>query len=227
MRAMILAAGKGKRLRPLTATRPKPLVHLAGKPLIDYALSSLSRAGVTNCIINLNYLGEQISNYVGSGEKWGMRIVYSREYLDLQTGGGVLKALPLLGGRQPFLLMNADLLHNFSLRRLILQAARAGPLAHLVLTPAAYGKGDFSLRHNLVVIGGDYTFCGISIIHPMLFLNARRRSFPLKDLLVRAVHQGRVSGEVHRGLFIDLGTPAQLASAESQVMKEEGVGAGK
>ncbi len=219
MRAMILAAGKGKRLRPLTATKPKPLVPLAGKPLIDYALASLSRAGVVNCVINLNYLGEQISNYVGSGERWGMQILYSREYLDLQTGGGVLKALPLLGGRQPFLLINADLLHNFSLRRLTLRAANMGPLAHLVLVPTAYGKGDFSLKRNLVVIGGDYTFCGISIIHPLLFLNASRRSFPLKDLLVWAVHQGKVSGEVHRGLFIDLGTPRQLASAEDQVIR--------
>lgn len=211
---MILAAGQGKRLRPLTATKPKPLVALAGRPLIDYALRSLSEAGIRRCVINLNYLGEQISDYVGDGERWGLKVSYSRERSDLLTGGGVLKALPLLGGREPFLLVNADLLHNVNLRALIGRTSRAGPLAHLVLAPAAYGKGDFSLKRGLVVMGGEYTFCGISIIHPLLFLNAARRSFPLTNLLYRAVRQGQVSGEVHRGLFMDLGIPEQFALAE-------------
>ena len=218
MRAMILAAGRGRRLGALTENKPKPMVPLAGRPLIAYTLESLRDAGIRSCVINLNYLGSQISDYVGAGEKWAMRVNYSREGQDLDTGGGLRQALPLLGGRARFLLVNADLLHRVNLRSLILRAMRTGSLAHLVVKRAARGEGDFSLRRARVLVGRDYTFCGISIISPYLFNQVRRRSFPLTDLLHQAIRTGAVSGEVYRGLFMDLGTQEQLAAAEDQVI---------
>ncbi len=224
---MLLAAGYGKRLKPLTDKVPKPLIEVNGKPLIDYALMGARAAGITDCVINLCYKGEMIADYVGAGDKWGLRVQYSREHDMLGTGGGVLNALPLLGD-ETFLLLNCDLVHDVNLSRFISrcsqdnqnnQNSHKSVLAHLLLVPsAASADGDFSLTDNLVIPGNDYTFCGISIINPRLF-DARGREyggskpFSLVNMLDKAIQHNQVSGEVHQGKWLDLGTLESLNKA--------------
>ena len=223
MKAMLLAAGYGKRLKPLTNKTPKPLIEVNGKPLIDYALMGVRAAGITDCVINLCYKGEMIADYVGAGDKWGLRVQYSREQDMLGTGGGVLNALPLLGD-EIFLLLNCDLMHDVNLSNFIRRIRRIrrysqdnqnshkSALAHLLLVPSATSaEGDFSLADNLVIPGNDYTFCGISIINPRLFgeekdKHAAGKSFSLVSMLNKAIQHKQVSGEVHQGKWLDMGT---------------------
>ena len=235
MKAMLLAAGYGKRLKPLTDKIPKPLIEVNGKPLIDYALIGVRDAGIKDCVINLCYKGEMIADYVGTGDKWGLRVQYSREQDMLGTGGGVLNALPLLGD-ETFLLLNCDLVHDVNLSSFISRIRRCSQdnqnsqnshksaLAHLLLVPsAATAKGDFSLTDNLVIPGNDYTFCGISIINPLLFgeekdedgadKHAAGKSFSLVSMLNKAIQHNQVSGAVHQGKWLDLGTLESLNKA--------------
>ena len=230
---MLLAAGYGKRLKPLTDKIPKPLIEVNGKPLIDYALMGVHAAGITDCVINLCYKGEMIADYVGAGDKWGLRVKYSREQDILGTGGGVLNALPLLGDEM-FLLLNCDLVHDVNLSRFISRIRRysqdsqdkqnsqnshKSALAHLLLVPSAISaEGDFSLTDNLVIPGNDYTFCGISIINPRLFgeekdKHAAGKSFSLVSMLNKAIQHNQVSGAVHQGKWLDLGTLESLNKA--------------
>ena len=217
MRAMILAAGRGRRLGALTQIMPKPMILVNRKPLIVYALESLQRAGIHYCVININHLGFRIRDYLKGGEQWGLRVFYSEERHILETGGGIRRALPLLDGHRPFLVMNADLLHDLDLRSFLLRNARRSSLAHLVLRPSAARRGDFSLRRGRVVAGSDCVFCGISILHPQLFLRTRSRSFRLADILNTAIRNGAVSGEFHPGYCFDLGTQAELAAAQQAI----------
>ena len=223
MKAMILAAGRGRRLGELTADKPKPLVEFRGKRIIDYALESISEAGINDCVINLHYKGEMLKTYLGSGIRWGLNITYSEEDRVLNTGGGVRRSLPLLGS-DPFLLLNCDLFHNFDIGSLLPPTLGKDILAHLVLVPAlsvakdtSATGGDFSMRGDRVVPGKDFIFAGISIIHPGLFADENREAFPLADSFNSVINQdglkGGLTGQVHKGEWFDIGTPSDLAIA--------------
>lgn len=208
--AMILAAGRGERLRPLTDTVPKPLVAIAGKPLIVWHLEKLAAAGFGHVVINLSWLGEKVQAALGDGSDFGLSISYSDEGDQaLETGGGIFRALPLLGAR-PFLAVNGDIYTDYPVagRRL----AR-GQLAHLVLVPNPPHNrdGDFGLREGNVVEDGQLsTFSGIGIYDPALFAGCRPGVFPLAPILRAAIAAGRVSGELWQGRWHDAGTAERL-----------------
>lgn len=216
MKAMILAAGKGERMRPLTLHTPKPLVPVAGVPLIEYHLRGLAAAGFDEVVINHAWLGQQIEDHLGDGSRWDLRIAYSAEAEPLETGGGIFKALPLLG-EQPFVLINGDVWTDYDLARL--RRPLAG-LAHLVLVdnPEHHAKGDFSLAQDRVSDasgeGARLTFSGLSVLHPALFDGCQAGAFKLAPLLRQAMAQGQVSGEHHPGQWIDVGTLERLAQVE-------------
>lgn len=216
MKAMILAAGKGERMRPLTLHTPKPLVPVAGVPLIEYHLRGLAAAGFDEVVINHAWLGQQIEDHLGDGSRWGLRIAYSAETEPLETGGGIFKALPLLG-EQPFVLINGDVWTDYDLARL--RRPLAG-LAHLVLVdnPEHHAQGDFSLAQDRVSdaseAGVRLTFSGLSVLHPALFDGCQAGAFKLAPLLRQAMAQGQVSGEHHPGQWIDVGTLERLAQVE-------------
>lgn len=216
MKAMILAAGKGERMRPLTLHTPKPLVPLAGQPLIEYHLNALARAGFTEVVINHAWLGQQIEDHLGDGSRFGLTIHYSPEGDPLETGGGIFKALPLLG-YAPFLLVNGDIWTDFDFAGL--RRPLQG-LAHLVLVdnPDHHGRGDFCLDAGQVADGCNatdtLTFSGISVLDPALFDGCQPGAFKLAPLLRQAMANGKVSGEHHRGRWVDVGTLERLAEAE-------------
>lgn len=216
MKAMILAAGKGERMRPLTLHTPKPLVPVAGQPLIEYHLRALAKAGVTEVVINHAWLGQQIEDHLGDGARFGLSIRYSPEGEPLETGGGIFKALPLLGDA-PFLLVNGDIWTDYDFARL--RAPLKG-LAHLVLVdnPGHHGRGDFRLDGQRVVDGdeaaGTLTFSGISVLDPALFEGCEPGAFKLAPLLRHAMAEGRVSGEHFQGHWVDVGTLERLAEVE-------------
>jgi MurNAc alpha-1-phosphate uridylyltransferase len=211
---MILAAGRGERLRPLTDTTPKPLLKVRGKPLIEWHLEALARSGVRDVVINLSWLGEQIRAALGDGARWNLRIQYSEEGpVPLETGGGIFRALPLLGP-EPFLLVNGDVLTDLDPARI---ALRAGALAHLVLVPNPphYPQGDFFLRDGLVnpSAGERLTYSGIGIYSAAFFAGCSDGRFPLLPLLRRALEAGRLSGERFGGFWSDIGTVERLRQA--------------
>ncbi|MBF8746091.1 nucleotidyltransferase family protein [Pseudomonas putida] len=216
MKAMILAAGKGERMRPLTLHTPKPLLPVAGQPLIEYHLRALAAAGFTEVVINHAWLGQQIEDHLGDGSRFGLSIRYSPEGEPLETGGGIFKALPLLG-EAPFLLVNGDVWTDYDLGRL--RAPLQG-LAHLVLVdnPGHHGRGDFRLQGAQVVDGDDapgtLTFSGLSVLHPALFEGCRPGAFKLAPLLRQAMAAGQVSGEHYQGRWVDVGTQERLAEVE-------------
>lgn len=214
MKAMILAAGLGERMRPLTAHTPKPLLEIGGRALIDWQLRRLSASGFTEVVINLSYLGSQIVDYLGDGSHYGVRISYSPEgEPPLGTGGGVVHALPLLG-ENPFLLVNADIWTDYPYSILRERELNAGNLAHLVLVPnpSHHRSGDFCLVDDRLVDGpGErLTFSGISVLSPALFARQGRAAFPLRDLIDPAITAGRVSGEYFAGSWWDIGSPDRL-----------------
>lgn len=222
VRAMILAAGRGNRLRPLTDSIPKPLVPLCGKPLIEYHIEKLVAAGVEEIIINHAWLGEQIEQTLGSGERWGITIHYSPEPEGgLETAGGIINALPLLGDA-PFLVINGDVYCEFDFAELIQQAGwlHDGRLAHLVLVPSPEfnAKGDFGLAQNSaqknstgrVLAEGEYTFAGLSVLHPGLFKNLDVGFIKLAPILREAMNANLVSGQLFEGVWSDIGTLERL-----------------
>ena len=197
-------------MRPLTDHRPKPLLQAAGKPLIVYHIEGLAAAGFRDLVINHAHLGDQIEAALGDGHRWGVCIRYSREGTALETGGGIFKALPLLG-ETPFLVVNADVWTDFSFH---FHSLTPGQLAHLVLVdnPAHNRTGDFRLHQGRVHNGGAprLTFSGIGIYHPRLFADCRPGAFPLAPLLRVACDRGAVSGEYFSGRWMDIGTPQRL-----------------
>ena len=219
MKAMILAAGRGERLRPLTLHTPKPLVKACGVPLIEYQIRALKTAGFNDFIINHAWLGQQIEDYLQDGSRLGVSIVYSPEGEPLETGGGIFKALPLLG-KEPFLVANGDIWTDYDYRPLQLTA---GDLAHLILVdnPLHHPEGDFFLSNGRVVEAGEacdrFTYSGIAILHPDLFRTCEAGAFKLAPVLRAAIAEGRVSGTLHAGRWVDVGTHERLAEVEQLI----------
>lgn len=215
MKAMLLAAGRGERMRPLTDSTPKPLLVAGGHRLIDYPLRALARAGIREVVINLSWHGEMIREHAGDGGRYGLALRYSEEGpVPLEAGGGIHRALELLGP-DAFLLVNGDVWTDFPLEVLELPA---GSLAHLVLVPNPehHRSGDFALdaRGRIVAEGERLTYSGIAILHPGLFRGCEPGKFPLKPLLDRALSAGRLTGTQFDGHWLDVGTPARLAALD-------------
>ena len=221
MKAMILAAGRGERMRPLTDRVPKALLEAGGRPLVAHLIGGLARSGYCEVVVNVSHLAEMIERELGDGSRYGVRIVYSREVEPLETGGGIAFALPLLGDA-PFLVVNSDIYSDFDFARLAAPAAalaRGRALAHLVLVdnPAHHPRGDFTLGGGAVSVegAGRLTFSGIGVYAPALFAGvARGARCQLVALLAPAMARGLVTGEHHRGLWMDIGTPLRLAALE-------------
>jgi len=219
MKAMILAAGKGERMRPLTLTTPKPLVRAGGVPLIEYHLRALAAAGFTEIVINHAWLGQQIEDYLGDGSRYGVSIRYSAEGEPLETGGGIFRALPLLGD-EAFLVVNGDIWTDYDFS--VLHQPIAG-LAHLVLAdnPPHHLAGDFNLTGDQVRDGqpdtATLTYSGTAVWHPQLSharaAGAFRPAAPLRE----AMADGQVTGERLKGLWVDVGTHERLAEAETLI----------
>jgi len=215
MKAMILAAGRGERMRPLTDAIPKPLLQVQGRPMIEWTIERLARAGFVDLVINHAHLGERIETALGDGSRMGVSIRYSAEDEALETAGGIAQALPLLGG-EPFLVVNGDIVCDFDFSSLRAHDLREA-LAHLVLVanPVHHPDGDFALRGDRVRDEGEprWTFSGIGLYRPALFDPVRRGDkAKLLPLLHSAMARGRVTGEIHRGAWHDIGTPERLAN---------------
>ena len=215
---MILAAGQGARLRPLTDSVPKPLIEVGERPLIDRHIMRLQRAGVTELVINHGWLGEQIEAHLGDGARFNVSISYSAEGEEpLETGGGIRRALPLLGP-DPFIIVNADIWSDFPFDALPIQP---DSLAHLVLVdnPEHNPDGDFGLRNGYVMLEPRkrFTYSGIAVLRAELFDECSDdRRFGLAPLLRHAAAQGLVTGERFTGVWLDVGTPERLAQARVQ-----------
>jgi MurNAc alpha-1-phosphate uridylyltransferase len=212
---MILAAGRGERLRPLTDTTPKPLLEVRGKPVAAWAIENLARAGIRELVINHAYLGYKIEQALGDGRALGVAIRYSPEAEALETAGGIANALPLLGS-EPFIVVNGDIYSDFDFSRLR-RHSLGERLAHLVLVrnPAHNANGDFVLNASEVAMegGSRTTFSGIALYRPELFRNIEPGAkAKLAPLLSEAIRQRRVSGELHAGIWHDIGTPERLAA---------------
>ena len=218
MKAMILAAGRGERMRPLTDSTPKPLLQAGGKALLAHHLEALAAAGFREVVINLAHLGAQIETAIGDGSAFGLSIRYSREPDGaLETGGGIFQALPLLGPA-PFAVINGDVWTDYPLKDLPTEPTG---LAHLVLidNPPQHPRGDFALDGDRVVADGPdkLTFSGIGVYRPELFAGCRPGVFPLAPLLRKAMATGQVSGEHYRGAWRDIGTPERLAHLDAEL----------
>jgi len=223
VKAMVLAAGRGERMRPLTLGRPKPLLEAGGAPLIVHHLRALSAAGFEDIVVNLSWLGEQIRTALGDGSRHGVRLHYSDEGPEpLETGGGIFRALPLLGAG-PFVVLNGDVWSDFPYAALRDRLA-AGDLAHLVLVPnpAHNPSGDFVLeRGRIVEAGGERcTFSGIGVYRAGLFAGCSEGAFRLAPLLREAARAGRVSGALHAGAWLDIGTPERLAHLDELLRRQ-------
>lgn len=210
MKAMILAAGLGARLRPLTDRTPKPMLKIAGKPLLAYHLERLASAGITEIVINISWLAHQIEDYFSDGSQFGVTINWSREEYPLETGGGILNALPFLGS-DPFLLISGDIWTDFPIETLQMKSLELNNLAHLVLVdnPKHNPMGDFSLAHHRIGFEPKrHTYSGISILSPELFKNIDQQDniFPLRNVFRPAILSQQISGTLYSGEWCDVGT---------------------
>ena len=210
MRAMLLAAGRGERMRPLSDSVPKPLLEVAGEPLIGRHLDALARAGIRECVINLSWLGEQIRAFVGDGSGFGLAVGYSDEPEALETAGGIVQALDRLGER--FIVVNADIYTDYDYSGLV--ACDASARIVLVDNPEHNPDGDFSLDGALVGNHGTprYTFSGIACYRREFFAGLAPGKRPLAPLLRAAADRGALAGELYDGCWSDVGTPARLAA---------------
>ena len=225
MRALIFAAGKGERMRPLTETTPKPLLGVGGKPLVEWHLEKLAALGATDVVLNISWLADRFAPALGDGARWGLRLHYSHEGPEpLETGGGMLRALPLLG-EAPFLAVNGDIWTDYDFARLPREPAG---VAHLVMVdnPPQHPRGDFHLddRGQLQASGSPtLTFSGIGLYRPDILrgwqaqpgANGAPPRFKLAPLLISAMARGEITGEHHRGRWTDVGTPQRLAELDA------------
>ncbi len=222
---MILAAGRGERLRPLTDRVPKPLLEAGGKPLLAWHLERLAAAGFSEAVINVAHLAERIEAAIGDGRGFGVRVAYSREAEPLETAGGIAHARELLGP-DPFLLLNADVYCEIDLACLG-RTALGDRVAHLVLAPNPLHRpaGDFSLESDLVgnAPAPRYTYTGIAVVSPELVAPVGPRDkVPLAPLLRAAAERGRIGGELYAGLWRDVGTAERLAELDAQLRARHG-----
>lgn len=218
MKAMLLAAGRGERMRPLTDSLPKPLVPVAGRPLIAWHLSALAAAGYREVVVNTSWLAEALHAALGDGASFGVRITWSDEGpVPLETGGGIFRAVPLLGPG-PFLVVNADIWTDIDFARLELESDAH---AHLVLVanPPHNVRGDFGLDGDRVVSRDTdrLTYSGVGVFRPEFFHDSSAGRFPLLPLLNRAIAGRRVRGELHRGAWSDVGTAERLAALDARL----------
>lgn len=218
LKAMILAAGRGERMRPLTDHTPKPLLKVGGKSLIVWHLERLAQAGFKEVVINHAHLGQQIEDQLGDGSAWGLNIAYSREMTALETAGGIANALDLLGD-SPFLVVNGDVFADVNFATLKLQPPN---LAHLVMVdnPPQHPRGDFAIKAGKLAESADlqYTFSGVGVYHPQLFSGVKQgEAAKLAPLLKQAMSQGLVTAEYHQGVWHDIGTPERLAALDEVI----------
>ncbi|MDP1521690.1 MAG: nucleotidyltransferase family protein [Methylotenera sp.] len=218
MKAMILAAGRGERMRPLTDHTPKPLLKVGGKPLIVWHLERLAKAGFKEIVINHAHLGQQIEDALGYGSQWGLTIQYSPEKIALETAGGIANALPLLGD-EPFLVVNGDTFTEMDFAQLKLNPNN---LAHLVLVdnPPQHPQGDFAIQDGMLKNEGTQklTFSGVGVYHPELFASiARGEPAKLAPLLRLAIAQNKATAEHYQGVWHDVGTPERLSMLDAQL----------
>lgn len=212
MIAMILAAGRGERMRPLTDTVPKPLLEVAGKPLIVHQIEALGLAGIGTIVINTGRLGDQIQYHLGTGESFGVSILYSEEGDEpLETAGGIVKALPLLG-TEPFIVTNADIYSDFDYQTLPEQLD-SDALLVLVDNPPHNPDGDFALENDQLQNEGSQrlTYSGIGLYSPQFFKDCAHGKLPLAPLLRQSAQENRLSGQYFTGFWSDIGTPERLA----------------
>ena len=212
MMAMILAAGRGERLKPITNTIPKCLVKVGDQTLLERHFQMLVRAGVTKVVINLGWLGEKIVDFVGSGDKFGLQVIYSPENdITLDTGGGIVKALPMLGDK-PFWVINGDIYTDYILSKIDLES---GSLGHLILVPNPSFKsvGDFNLKNDKIIKDNKlpFTFSGMALYDPKLFTNKTVKRFSIVPILIELMKNEGLSGSLYEGNWHDVGTPSRLA----------------
>lgn len=217
-KAMIFAAGKGERMRPLTLTTPKPLLAVAGRPLIEYHLDNLARAGICDVVINVAWLGQKIIDHLGDGARFGLRIEFSNEGAEPRnTATGIARVRHLLG-TAPFVLINGDVWTDYPLSKLVKRKLTTGALAHLVMVanPIHHVHGDFVLGADGWLVSGDaprLTYSGIGLIDPALLPTEVADNTPLGPLLHQAIAAGRMTGEFYDGQWLDVGTPERLDAA--------------
>lgn len=217
-------------MRPLTAKRPKPLLSVGGRPLIEHHILNLKAAGFDDLIVNVSYLGEQIADFCGDGSQWGVSITLSHEGQPLETAGGIVKALPWLSSG-PFMVVNSDVYTDYPFA--LLRARQLGAAsAHLVLVdnPPHHELGDFLLDYDSTHIGqpnsdtdkvdSTLTFSGIALYNPAFFAGLSQDKLPLKPLLDRAITQGSLTGEHYRGFWMDIGTPERLEALNHQLVTQ-------
>lgn len=222
MKAMILAAGRGLRLRPLTDTTPKPLILVAGKPLIVYQILKLAKIGIKEIVINVSYRAKQIIDTLGDGRAYGVKIDYSFEPTALETGGGICQALPILGP-DPFIVLSADVWIDFFLERLLSHSLSNFALAHLVLVdnPNFHPQGDFHLTDNGLLSLDQptkLTFASLGIYDPALF-TGKSGSFPLSSVLCEYIAKKKITGEFYKGSWFNVGTATELERLNSYLKR--------
>lgn len=214
MKAIILAAGRGERLRPLTDTTPKPLLPLAGAPLIVHHIKRLAAVGIHDIVINISYQAKQITQTLGDGSNWGAKLAFSYEPTPLESGGGIVQALPLLG-TQPFLVISADIYTDFPFTSL--QKPLKG-LAHLVLAPDPNFNPDFHLTNGKLSRTGEpkFTYANMGVYHPDLFSGQIPHSFPLRDVLFPAVDANQITGELYEGMWENITSVQQYGQLKKK-----------
>ena len=223
MKAMILAAGLGNRMRPLTLYKPKPLLEVGGKPLIVWHIEKLKEIGVTDIVINSAWLADVLIGALGDGSQFGVNILWTREEEGLETAGGIINALPLLG-TEPFILVNGDVWTTFDFASL-LEIKLDEDLAHLVFVknPPQHLQGDFTLVNGRAYTfeqaqqGEDLTYSGVAVLHPQMFAGLENGKRPLAPLLKQAMLDGRVSAEKMHASWVDVGTPERLTALDLQI----------
>ena len=225
MKAMILAAGLGNRMRPLTLHTPKPLLEVGGKPLIVWHIEKLQKIGVTEIVINTAWLGEKLATTLGDGSQFGVNILWSHEGEGLETAGGIINALPLLGD-EPFILVNGDVWTTMDFAPL-LNVQLQDDLAHLVLVenPVQHPQGDFTLAANKAYTfeqarsGENLTYSGVAVMHPQMFNGLESGKRPLAPLLKQAMQQEKISAQKLQGVWVDVGTPERLNALDQQIQQ--------
>ncbi|MGE8561877.1 MAG: N-acetylmuramate alpha-1-phosphate uridylyltransferase MurU [Acinetobacter sp.] len=223
MKAMILAAGLGNRMRPLTLYKPKPLLEVGGKALIVWHIEKLKQIGVTEIIINSAWLADVLIGTLGDGSQFGVKILWTREDQGLETAGGIINALPLLG-TEPFILVNGDVWTTFDFTPL-LNIQLKQDLAHLVFVtnPVQHPKGDFTLSNGRAYTfeqeqtGEALTYSGVAVIHPKMFDGLEAGKRPLAPLLKQAMLDGKISAEKMHAAWVDVGTPERLSDLDLQI----------